>query len=226
MCQVWCVEPATSVPSEASGGYRRSAGSSRGQARRRELLERVADDLASHGLVDFSLRRAAKAAGTTHKVLLYYFDSAEDLLADSVRQLRDRRIADGLAAVDAIVTAQGRLSERVRALWPVLARDDARVLDQAIGLVMYHPRRYEQLGREASQQYTLPLAQILPEDWPEKRRAEVAAMILATLRGLLVARYTGAPASAIDAGLEALARSLDREEAGEVGTSGAAAGTV
>ncbi len=186
----------------------------------------MADDLATHGLVDFSLRRAAKAAGTTHKVLLYYFDSAEDLLADSVRQLRDRRIAEGLAAVDAIVTAQGRLSERVRALWPVLARDDARVLDQAIGLVMYHPRRYEQLGREASQQYTLPLTQILPEAWPEKRRAEVAAMILATLRGLLVARYTGAAVNAIDAGLEALARSLDREEAGEVGTGGGAAGTV
>jgi hypothetical protein len=40
-----------------------SAGSPRGDARRRELLVRVADDLAVNGLVDFSLRRAARAAG-------------------------------------------------------------------------------------------------------------------------------------------------------------------
>ena len=36
-----------------ASGYRRSAGSPRGEARRRELLDRVADDLAVNGLVDF-----------------------------------------------------------------------------------------------------------------------------------------------------------------------------
>jgi hypothetical protein len=45
-------------------GYRRSAGTPRGEARRRELLDRVVDDLAVNGLVDFSLRRAARAGGT------------------------------------------------------------------------------------------------------------------------------------------------------------------
>src|SRR5436309_4568058 len=73
-------------------GYRRSAGTARGQARRRELLDRVTDDLAANGLVDFSLRRAARAAGTTHKVLLYYFDGADDLLTQAIFKLRDRRI--------------------------------------------------------------------------------------------------------------------------------------
>ncbi|MFI5211107.1 MAG: TetR/AcrR family transcriptional regulator, partial [Gemmatimonadales bacterium] len=62
--------------SPGRAGYRRSAGSPRGEARRRELLDRVSDDLAVNGLVDYSLRRAARAAGTTHKVLLYHFDSA------------------------------------------------------------------------------------------------------------------------------------------------------
>jgi hypothetical protein len=33
------------------------------------LLDRVTDDLG------FSLRRAARAAGTTHKVLLYHFEA-------------------------------------------------------------------------------------------------------------------------------------------------------
>src|SRR5919197_6584956 len=79
-------------------GYRRSAGSPRGEARRRELLDRVTDDLAVNGLVDFSLRRAARAAGTTHKVLLYHFDGVDDLLRQAILQLRERRIDRALAA--------------------------------------------------------------------------------------------------------------------------------
>src|SRR5882724_10491643 len=79
-------------------GYRRSAGSPRGEARRRELLDRVTDDLAVNGLVDFSLRRAARAAGTTHKVPLYYFGGADDLLRQAILQLRERRIGHALAA--------------------------------------------------------------------------------------------------------------------------------
>ena len=84
--------------SPGRAGYRRSAGSPRGEARRQELLKRVADDLAVNGLVDFSLRRAARAAGTTHKVLLYHFDGADDLLRQAILQLRERRIGNALAA--------------------------------------------------------------------------------------------------------------------------------
>jgi len=56
---VQTVEVNTSAGDDAPGraGYRRSAGSPRGEPRRRELLDRVADDLAVNGLVDFSLRR-------------------------------------------------------------------------------------------------------------------------------------------------------------------------
>src|SRR6476619_3203421 len=100
-------------------GYRRSAGSPRGEARRRELLERVTDDLAVNGLVDFSLRRAARAAGTTHKVLLYHFDGADDLLAQAVQELRDRRVGNAMAAV-----ADGppgtSIADRVRDVWRIL----------------------------------------------------------------------------------------------------------
>src|SRR6266851_5030644 len=98
-------------------GYRRSAGSPRGEARRRELLDRVTDDLETNGLVDFSLRRAARAAGTTHKVLLYHFEGVDDLLGQAVLRLRERRIGKGLAAVAA---APGTLADTVRAVWPIL----------------------------------------------------------------------------------------------------------
>jgi AcrR family transcriptional regulator len=193
-------------------GYRRSAGSPRGEARRRELLGLVADDLAVNGLVDFSLRRAARAAGTTHKVLLYHFDGADDLLAQAIFQLRQRRIGNALAMAAAGPDGQ-TLADRVRSVWPALVGEESRVLDQAIGLVMYDPARYAELGRGASQQYLPPLLSICPPGWPERRKLEVSEMILATLRGFLIDWLVSGNMTGVEAGFEALARALEREEA-------------
>ena len=193
-------------------GYRRSAGSPRGEARRRELLGRVADDLAVNGLVDFSLRRAARAAGTTHKVLLYHFDGPDDLLAQAIFQLRQRRIGNALAAIAAGPGGQ-TLADRVRAVWSALVGEESRVLDQAIGLMMYDPVRYAELGRGASQQYLPTLLSICPQGWSEQRKLEVSEMILATLRGFLIDSLTSGNTAGTEAGLKALARALEREEA-------------
>jgi AcrR family transcriptional regulator len=206
------VDASTNQDAPGRAGYRRSAGSPRGEARRRELLDRVTDDLAVNGLVDFSLRRAARAAGTTHKVLLYYFDGADDLLEQAILQLRERRIGKGMAAATA-GPADRPLADRVRALWPILVgEDEARVLDQAIGLAMYDPDRYSLLGREASQQYLPSLLSICPAGWSDRRKLEVSEMILATLRGFLVDARTSGDNAGIAAGFEALARALEREE--------------
>jgi AcrR family transcriptional regulator len=193
-------------------GYRRSAGSPRGEARRRELLDRVTDDLAANGLVDFSLRRAARAAGTTHKVLLYHFAGADDLLAQAIVALRGRRIDKALAAATE-GSARRPLATWVRAVWPILVGDEARVLDQAIGLAIYDPDRYAALGREASQQYLPTLLSLCPPGWTDRRKLEVAEMILAVLRGFLVDARTSGDTAGIAAGFEALARALEREEA-------------
>jgi AcrR family transcriptional regulator len=194
--------------------YRRSAGSARGETRRRELLERVTADLAENGLVDFSLRRAARAAGTTHKVLLYYFDGVDDLLVQAVDRLRARRIDNAMAAA-ALQDGHGTLAARVRALWPVLVdlRSGHRVLEQSTGLAMYDPARYARFGREATEQYLPPLLALCPPQWTDRRRREVAEMILATLRGLLLNRVIGADPADVDAGFSALLRALEHEEA-------------
>ncbi len=198
----------------ARTAYPRSTRSRRGEARRLELLDRVTDDLAVNGLVDFSLRRAARAAGTTHKVMLYHFDSVDDLRGQAVLRLRQRRIDDGLAAAATGGSDPSTLAERVRALWPVLTGAGSGVLDQAIGLAMYDPCRHADLGRDASQQYLPALMSICPAAWSTARRCEVAEMVLATLRGFLVDwRLSGGDRASVNAGFEALGRALDREEA-------------
>ncbi|MGW4489982.1 TetR/AcrR family transcriptional regulator [Amycolatopsis sp. NPDC004368] len=196
-------------------GYRRSAGSPRGQVRRRELLASVTDDLAENGLVDFSLRRAAKAAGTTHKVLLYHFASAEDLLAQAVFALRERRIGNALAAM-AEGGRQRTLAGRVGVAWRTLRDEEPglrRVLDQAVGLTMYDPERYADLGRGATRQYLDLLESFCPRQWPAQRKREVAQLVLATLRGFVVHRLTSDDPGGAEAGFAALERALAREEA-------------
>jgi AcrR family transcriptional regulator len=190
--------------------YRRSAGSPRGQARKEALLRAVVDDLLVNGLADFSLRRAARAAGTTHKVLLYHFDGAEDLLGQALPMLRERRTA---AALQAAASADS-LAGRVRAMWPVLM-DDAtgvRVIDEAIGLAMYDPARYAHLSRGASESYVGALEAACPPHWTRQRKHEVALLIVATLRGCLAEWRTTRDMTNIAPALDALVRALEREE--------------
>jgi hypothetical protein len=85
------------------------------------------------------------------------------------------------------------------------------VLDQAMGLAMYDPGRYAALGRGASQQYLPTLVSFCPAGWPERRKLEVASMILAALRGFLVNLLIEDDLAA--AGFEALLRAVEREEA-------------
>jgi AcrR family transcriptional regulator len=213
------VNSAPDSPSDPApaAGYRRSAGSPRGQARRRELLELVTADLAEHGLVDFSLRRAAKAAGTTHKVLLYHFPGAEELLREAVELLRERRAASGLAAALDPAHAQS-LAERVRAVWPLLvgSGEGQRALDQALGLAMYDPDRHGALAADAGDRFLPVLRALCPPDWAQQRRQEVAELVFAALRGFLVQRRTtpgGQDGHGGEAGFAALLRMLEREEA-------------
>jgi AcrR family transcriptional regulator len=193
----------------ATGTYPRSRGTSRGEARRRDLLARVTDDVQAHGLADFSLRRAARAAGTTHKVLLYHFADADDLLAQAVAELRGRRIRGGLAAASG--DADLSFVEKVRALWPVLIGAEDAALEQAMGLAMYDPQRYARLAAGASAEYLQALRDMCPAGWSEQRREEVANLVLGALRGLLLARRTSGSDREAAAGLAALERALTRE---------------
>jgi AcrR family transcriptional regulator len=55
---------------------------SKPDARRADILERLADHVLAHGLSASSLRPLAKAAGTSDRMLLYYFaDKAEMMTA-------------------------------------------------------------------------------------------------------------------------------------------------
>ena len=61
------------------------------------LIEKLADHMLAHGLIGSSLRPLAKAAGTSDRMLLYYFRDKEELLA-ATSQLIAARMTMMLAA--------------------------------------------------------------------------------------------------------------------------------
>jgi hypothetical protein len=78
---------------------------------------------------------------------------------------------------------------------------------------MYDAARYADLARSASTQYLPTLLAICPPTWTEQRKHEVAEFVLATLRGFLIEWRTSGDSAGIEAGMNALARALEREEA-------------
>ena len=77
--------------------------------------------------------------------------------------------------------------------------------------MLYDTERYAALGASASQQYMPALLSLCPPDWSERRKFEVAEMIMATLQGLVIGMLIRDSAG-VEAGLAALGRALEREE--------------
>jgi AcrR family transcriptional regulator len=61
--------------------------------RRRELLEAVFEEFAAGGVGDRSLRELAAAVGISHRMLLHYFGSRENLLVAIVDEAERRQMA-------------------------------------------------------------------------------------------------------------------------------------
>jgi AcrR family transcriptional regulator len=62
-------------------------------ARRTEVLDAVIDVVARGGIGDRSLRDLAAAAGTSHRMLLHYFGSRDELLLAIVEEVERRQTA-------------------------------------------------------------------------------------------------------------------------------------
>lgn len=85
------------------------------EARREAAVDRMADHVLAEGLAGASLRPLARAAGTSDRMLLYYFRDKDELLAVTLE-----RVATRLAALlEAAVPAGTRLPPEtlLQAVW-------------------------------------------------------------------------------------------------------------
>jgi AcrR family transcriptional regulator len=91
--------------------------------RRAELLDGLITEFASGGIGDRSLREIAEAVGTSHRMLLHYFGSREEMLLSIVQAVEHRQTAmlDDLPADPGAAFA---------AMWADLRRPEVRPLER------------------------------------------------------------------------------------------------
>ena len=169
--------------------------------RRAELLDAMADHLLAHGLGGSPLRELARAAGTSDRMLLYYFASRDELLSVLLDHIAARLHAM-LAQVAATPVAWVVL---LRALWaqarsPALRPYLQLFLDLATAAGRGEEPHGVAAARIAGGFIDWTAARLDPAEGPPAARA---ALLLATLDGLFLLAASGRGADA-EAALAAL----------------------
>lgn len=159
----------------------------RGERRREELLGAVVDHVLEHGLRDFSLRRAAAEAGTSHRILLYHFGTTSELLREVLAEIRRPVVEAARAALrqpdaDPVTTAWEILSGKL----PV-----TRVLME-VQMLSTVDESYREIAQDYMSAYLPVVEEAIASDVEGRRRKDAAALVLAVIRGLLLdVRSTG-----------------------------------
>jgi AcrR family transcriptional regulator len=155
--------------------------------RRAELLRGFVDYLIEHGLADLSLTPAARALGTSPRMLLHYFGSKEALLADAVGVLQARQ-RDAIFGTD---LSMSRFDEIFWSYWTwVTSAEFTKVYlvsHELLWRALREPHRFagirEQLTTDWQTSFAASLAAV---GLSEADSRALSTAYLAALRGLLV----------------------------------------
>ncbi|MFC4127658.1 TetR/AcrR family transcriptional regulator [Nocardia rhizosphaerae] len=153
-------------------------------AKRAELLASVVRYIAEHGLADLSLRPLAAELGTSSRMLIYYFDTKENLLVQALATQRP-----DIAAVFAGVDDAAELRERAWSFWKANSagadQTSVRAMLQVIGAACAPHGPYADYANDAItifvEAFTAGLRSIGTDDEPEV----VATLLISGLRGIL-----------------------------------------
>ncbi|OLZ65348.1 TetR family transcriptional regulator [Streptomyces sp. IMTB 2501] len=176
--------------------------------RRAQLVDAAVDHVAAHGIADLSLRRLGAAIGVSHRMLIHYFGSKEQLLVEIVRTSERRqrdllsrlRLEPGLSPADV-----------ARLLWQNLTDPRLAGQERLFFEICGHALR----GRPEA----APILEGLVTDWLDPLvTAEVAAgahpatarnrarLGLATVRGLLLDLLATGDRAGVDSAMEEFLR--------------------
>lgn len=178
--------------------------------RRAELLERITDYVAAHGLADLSLRPLGKAVGLSPRVLLYYFTSKEDLIGEVLARLRVRQ-RDVFAALPREAASY---AVTVRAAWKLMSAPEHervfRLFFEVYGLALQDRERYAEFLRGAVDDWIAYLAASKLEEGYARRDARaLATVLLAGYRGFLLDLLATRDRKRVDRAVELWILALD-----------------
>ena len=176
-------------------------------AKRADIIAALAKHVLANGLADTGLRRFAGVAGTSDRMLLYYFHNKDDLILAVLTH-----IAESLATTLDAAFAGGPLkpAPALRLLWRLIKSaefaDHVRLWLDLSSRASRGDPFYAAIVARMSAGWIAWMAALL--DAPEHDRETLAALIIAAADGQLVL-FPNAPARG-DAAMDHLARVLDR----------------
>jgi AcrR family transcriptional regulator len=164
---------------------------SKTEARRAEIVERLADHVLAHGLVAASLRPLAKAAGTSDRMLLYYFTDKTEIIAATLQHIAERMV----------LLLSARTSAQLLPLGELIAHLSSVVLDDQFWPYMCVWLELASRAGRGDPLYAPIAAQIgtgflawgeaqLASDDPTAR-ARDAAKLLVTIEGMVLVKAIG-----------------------------------
>ncbi|WP_280213195.1 TetR/AcrR family transcriptional regulator [Nocardia cyriacigeorgica] len=166
-------------------------------AKRTELLAAVVRYIAEHGLADLSLRPLAAELGTSSRMLIYYFETKENLLVQALATQRP-----DIAALFADITDAAALRERLWDFWVANSAGEGvtsvKVMMQVLGAACAPHGPYAGYAEEAIgvfvQSLSAGLRRVDTIDDPEV----VATLLISGLRGILQDRLITGDADRTD----------------------------
>jgi AcrR family transcriptional regulator len=177
--------------------------------RREAAIERMADHVLAEGLAAATLRPLAAAAGTSDRMLLYYFADKDELLAATL----DRIAARMTAQLDDAIPAEPRrpfpvLLEQV---WAAMASESLRPfmplwLDLASGAARGLQPHRNVAGEIADGFLAWVTIRLQPEEGGEEPLS--APLFLAAIEGMYLLKAIGRGALADSAVIELASRAL------------------
>ncbi|MEZ0579310.1 TetR/AcrR family transcriptional regulator [Nocardioides sp. MH1] len=152
--------------------------------RREEWTPAATDYVLAHGLIGLSLRPLAAALGTSDRMLLYHFDTKDDLVAAVLFESNARAVQ----AVEALPRSVD-LRAAVRDLWSVANSAEfepcSRLYVEAAALGLLGREPYVSVVREANKRWLgCFVAHLIKSDVPRPIAKRAATVIGAAFLGL------------------------------------------
>jgi AcrR family transcriptional regulator len=159
--------------------------------RRAAIVDRLADHVLAHGLVAASLRPLAKAAGTSDRMLLYYFEDKAEIIGATLQRIAARmtvmlteHAAPEPLPLDGLVTRLSAILFDNR-FWPFMCV----WLELASRAARADPL-YVPIAAAIGQGFLAWGEAQLAEPDPDTRASE-AAKLLVTIEGMVLVRAIG-----------------------------------
>ena len=172
----------------------------------REFLDRITAHIVEHGLSEAALRHLATIAGTSHRMLIYYFGSRDGLLGAVLHELR------GVESREILGRATSR-RQALKAVWAYYTAPE-RELEMQIffylaGQAAHDRQDTNDFTDAVVATWTEEFRHVCEREGMDARAAQAEARLLvASMRGLLLDRLLTADEAGTNAAFQRLLSSV------------------